>query len=435
MPDIFGNPTLQETTAQRRVDNQKFLQGYLAEQQTSSMTGSEKIGGAIGSIFGSFLGDKYRTKFADTAEGQAMAAQEAQLAGIMGKDYSNQNSNVSTPNGGITTQSTPVPEVDATRAKAKAFMDYATQTNNPEAFKYALGLEQEAITLGKAQKEAQIREGYVNTLPDDLKALAKDGSVNTTEIQKILEERNKKKDNYRILTPSEVAKEGLDPSIKYQINEKNNDIEPLDDGIKIENNYDNSSTDIGEFAKAIAKKDAEWYDEARPKVESSVDGLKSIRQARASLKSGTFLTGVTAPLELGIYKLLEAGGVASPEQLSAIKETETYMISTAKSVATFLGSGALGSGTGISEKDLKFAQDIALNNIKLSPNTIERMLGLAEKVEVTKINNYNNRISRLNKEYKTNQPYQYYDGMQRKNKDTVQVYKDGQWTDVPKAGG
>jgi hypothetical protein len=233
MPDIFGNPTLQEMTQSR----QKAFQGQIGDIMSTNMaralTGEEKAGVGVGSFLGA-LGAKYfGTPYAETAEGQAMAAKEAQLAGIMGKDYSNQNSNVSTPNGGMTTQSTPVPQIDATRAKAKAFMDYATQTNNPEAFKYALGLEQEVITLGKAQKEAQIKEDYVNTLPEDLKNLGRSANSDPAKIQQILEERNKKKDSFRILTKSEVAKQGLNPLINYQINEKNNDITEFS---KIENN-------------------------------------------------------------------------------------------------------------------------------------------------------------------------------------------------------
>jgi hypothetical protein len=294
MPDIFGNPTLQEMTQSRQRAFQGQVGDIMANNMARAQTGEEKAGTGVGSFLGA-LGAKYfGTPYAETAEGQAMAAREAQLAGVMGADYNNQNSNVSTPDGGITTQSTPVSQIDATRAKAKAFMDYATQTNNPEAFKYALGLEQEAITLGKAQQEAQIKEDYVNTLPEDLKNLGRSANSDPTEIQKIIEERNKKDDTFRVLTKDEAVMQGLDSTVSWQVNEKTNEVDELNKGIKIENNL-GSGQSLSVLQEEVDKKYApimlEWNGGKGSDTMAQLDSLKPVMDALSS-NGGKPITGL-----------------------------------------------------------------------------------------------------------------------------------------------
>ena len=168
MPDIFGNPTLQEMTAQR----QRAFQGQVGDIMQSNMarasTGAEKAGVGVGSFLGA-LGAKYLGKpYAETAEGQAVADREAALSELTGQDFGTQQTNQMTPEGGMTTETKQLSEPERLAAEGSAYLKYAQEYNSPEARTYGMQLQQKAIDASKAlKKQASIDEFALSVAPTD----------------------------------------------------------------------------------------------------------------------------------------------------------------------------------------------------------------------------------------------------------------------------
>jgi len=153
MPNIFGDSTLDEIIRQRQAQYSSNINSLIQTNMNRASTGAEKAGVGVGSFLGA-LGAKYfGTPFEETAEGKAIAAKEAALQSVAGKDYSTQKSNQATPQGGMTTQTKQLSPSQAKAQEAKAYLEYSVKYGDTKARDWSMQLNQQALNLAKDERQ------------------------------------------------------------------------------------------------------------------------------------------------------------------------------------------------------------------------------------------------------------------------------------------
>jgi hypothetical protein len=141
------------------------------------------------------------------------------------------------------------------------------------------------------------------------------------------------------------------------------------------------------------------YDKAilsRQNIMTSNDALKLIDEGRVIL--GSF-----AQTRKGAEKFVsQVFGIGDKE---AVSRTEQLMSKVRTLSAQMLASGMFGSGTGISERDLLEAKEIAGAAESLTPEGMAKILRMNAKMEELKLKQYNERIDRLDNSFWERVPY------------------------------
>lgn len=197
---------------------------------------------------------------------------------------------------------------------------------------------------------------------------------------------------------------------------------------------------VEDFTKQLGKEDAKWYSENVDKAMNSNTVIKRLDEADSLLDKGIY-SGRFAQTILEIQKLKKAGEEILPDWISSrlgvelskeeaglIANTEEFIINRANDTIAILGTGALGSGTGISDKDREFMKEVSAGSIKLDEESIRRVLNTNRLANIAQINKHNMRVDRINKLYNTQLPREFYQGQTATNAqgDTI-VYDNGNW--------
>lgn len=124
-------------------------------------------------------------------------------------------------------------------------------------------------------------------------------------------------------------------------------------------------------------------------AQTAVSGLQSIREARRAVEGGGYF-GAGADLKLGLQKTAAALGIANPDTLGKIVNTETFRSAIAPQVAATM-KATVGS-TQISNADREFAEKAAGGAITLDEKSIGRLLGIMEKANRAIIERHNKRL-------------------------------------------
>ena len=162
-----------------------------------------------------------------------------------------------------------------------------------------------------------------------------------------------------------------------------------------------------EFAKFLGKENATAYTDSRKNVKSSNVSLKNLSVMKDLLidpDKGVY-TGALADLELQFNRLLGLGGMGDEEMVS---NTQKYIKLAARETATLLGTGVLGSGTGLSDKDVEFANGITNGDITLTKKSLLELIEISEKANVANIDNHNKLVNQLNSQYNSSLPQESY---------------------------
>jgi len=120
-----------------------------------------------------------------------------------------------------------------------------------------------------------------------------------------------------------------------------------------------------ELAKAGAKNFTEAYDNAKKAAETITSVNRSL-----PLVDNMF-TGAAAEIKLNISRYAREFGIelANPE---AIADTQVYIADSGRRLADFIRN--LGSGTGISDSDRKYAEQVVAGNITVDADGLKRLL-------------------------------------------------------------
>lgn len=124
-------------------------------------------------------------------------------------------------------------------------------------------------------------------------------------------------------------------------------------------------------------------------AQAAATGLQSIREARRAVEGGGYF-GAGADIKLGLQKTAAALGIATPETLGKIVNTETFRSAIAPQISATM-KATVGS-TQISNADREFAEKAAGGSISLDEKSIARLLGIMEKANKVIIDRHQKRL-------------------------------------------
>jgi hypothetical protein len=104
------------------------------------------------------------------------------------------------------------------------------------------------------------------------------------------------------------------------------------------------------------------------------------------------ITGTGADIRLSLGKLLVTAGIVSDDE-NLVANTEAFLANAGALVADVIE--AFGSGTGLSDADRKFAQQMAAGTATITEDAIKRILRLQARATQRKIEMHNKRMANL----------------------------------------
>lgn len=107
------------------------------------------------------------------------------------------------------------------------------------------------------------------------------------------------------------------------------------------------------------------------------------------------VSGFGATWGLDVMRLGKQLGILPESMTDTVAATETFIATRARQVLAVLGSGAVGSGTGISDKDIEFLKETEAARIELDSGTLSRLLRIEEQASRFAINQNNEALDRL----------------------------------------
>ena len=137
-----------------------------------------------------------------------------------------------------------------------------------------------------------------------------------------------------------------------------------------------------EFGKVAGADVSKRYSDAK----ASTETITTIDASFNALNSGDPIVGFASDMRLGLAKMI---GAVTGNDTKDVQATEVWLATTGKLVAELLGSGAFGSGTGLSDNDVKFAKAMVGGDVTLDEGSIRRILFIRRQLENAKIKNWN----------------------------------------------
>lgn len=269
-------------------------------------------------------------------------------------------------------------------ASLKAAAQKFRQAGN---LKGALALEQRVADLASSQAEIAIKQREAE-VKEQKNQIEKDKSYAAITL-KVGDEVIKNSD------PTSVAE-----ALAMVAQNPNN----LNDARKLLKAKPGAKTEItidqkgeSEFAKTLGKEQAKAYVTSTDNIKANAASVRTLNEMESLLNEGEIYTGSGAPVFLQAAKALEmVTGLADEEK---IVRTETFMKTAAQEVLNIMGSGKLGAGTGLSDGDRKFAEQVVAGDISLDAKTIRRLIDTNRRANVYAIKQHNEKVDRLNKRY------------------------------------
>jgi len=134
----------------------------------------------------------------------------------------------------------------------------------------------------------------------------------------------------------------------------------------------------------LAKVGAKNFTDLQDKAVKAEETIRSIDQSLP--KVDQMFSGALAEVKLNVSRYAKAFG-ADLSSLDGITDTETYAAMAATRVADYITN--LGSGTGLSDADLKFSKQVVGADITADASSLKYLLEQLRKGAVNKINKYN----------------------------------------------
>ena len=151
-----------------------------------------------------------------------------------------------------------------------------------------------------------------------------------------------------------------------------------------------------EFEKELGKGQAKDLIESRTKAEDARDILSTVKIGRDILKSGV-ITGAGADFFVGLNQALKTAGV-DMGYADAAANSQAYAANMANNVGKLIKQ--FGAGTGLSDSDRKYAEQMAGGRISLDRIALEKILGIQDRAARNVISYHNQKV----KGVKTNIP-------------------------------
>jgi hypothetical protein len=151
-----------------------------------------------------------------------------------------------------------------------------------------------------------------------------------------------------------------------------------------------------EFEKELGKGQAKDLLESRTRAEDAREILSTVKIGRDILKSGV-ITGAGADFFVGLNQALKTAGV-DMGYADAAANSQAYAANMANNVGKLIKQ--FGAGTGLSDSDRKYAEQMAGGRISLDRIALEKILGIQDRAARNVISYHNQKV----KGVKTNIP-------------------------------
>lgn len=141
------------------------------------------------------------------------------------------------------------------------------------------------------------------------------------------------------------------------------------------------------LAESIIQEGVKGLPEGKEAAQKAADTVVSVDRQLDLLEKGDMITGYGAGFRKDltrVAKLLDPDKMAKYESIS---DSEEYLGLSAKAIADYITN--LGSGTGLSDKDLEFTKQVTAADLSGDPEAMKRLLRLMRQTSVNTINRYN----------------------------------------------
>ncbi len=150
-------------------------------------------------------------------------------------------------------------------------------------------------------------------------------------------------------------------------------------------------TDADRISSKLKDKATENFLAANEKALGAQKVLEINANSRSLMEEG-IITGAGANFLLGMASIGVQLGLVPKGIEDDLIATQTFMAERGKQVLALLGSGDVGAGTGISDKDVQFMKEVAGQQITLNKETLSRIMRIEEQVARATIAKSNSRL-------------------------------------------
>lgn len=141
------------------------------------------------------------------------------------------------------------------------------------------------------------------------------------------------------------------------------------------------------LAESIIQEGVKGLPEGKEAAQKAADTVVSVDRQLDLLEKGDMITGYGAGFRKDlarVAKLLDPDKMAEYESIS---DSEEYLGLSAKAIADYITN--LGSGTGLSDKDLEFTKQVTAADLAGDPEAMKRLLSLMRQTSINTITRYN----------------------------------------------
>ena len=128
-------------------------------------------------------------------------------------------------------------------------------------------------------------------------------------------------------------------------------------------------------------------DKERGLAQQAANLFPVFADAKKIVDSGKIITGAGANVRLQMAKILAPFGINEEE----VSNSEVLQARLAIPVMSLVRN--LGSGAGITEKDVQFVESTVGRNLSLEPESIKRLIDIGNKISKTTVDNYQSRLN------------------------------------------
>lgn len=150
-------------------------------------------------------------------------------------------------------------------------------------------------------------------------------------------------------------------------------------------------TDADRISSKLKDKATDNFFVANEKALSAQKILGINANSRSLMEEG-IITGAGATFLTGMASIGVQLGIVPQGVEDTLVATQTFMAERGKQVLALLGSGDVGSGTGISDNDVKFMKEVAGQQITLNKETLSRIMRIEERAARNAIATSNSRL-------------------------------------------
>ena len=150
-------------------------------------------------------------------------------------------------------------------------------------------------------------------------------------------------------------------------------------------------TDADRISSKLKDKATDNFFVANEKAINAQKVLEINANSRSLMEEG-IITGAGANFLTGMASIGVQLGIVPQGVEDTLVATQTFMAERGKQVLALLGSGDVGSGTGISDNDVKFMKEVAGQQITLNKETLARIMRIEEQAARNAIAKSNSRL-------------------------------------------